>query len=106
MQKDLKQIEENGIQIVAISYDSSDILSTFAAKQKITYPLLADPGSKTISAYGLLNKEVKGSKIEGIPYPGTIVIDQEGVIRAKLFNDGYKERATTEELIKAVKSIK
>jgi peroxiredoxin len=67
--------------------------------------LLSDAGSKTITDYGLLNKEAKG-KAEGIPYPGTIVIDKDGVIRAKLFLDGYKDRHPPEELIKAAKGIK
>jgi peroxiredoxin len=67
--------------------------------------LLSDPGSKTIKAYGLLNKEAKG-KAEGIPYPGTMLIDREGVIRAKLFLDGYRERHSKQQLIKAVREIK
>ena len=82
-----------------------DVLKNFTEKRKITYPLLSDAGSKTITAYGLLNKEAKG-KTEGIPYPGTVIVDQEGVIRAKLFLDGYKDRHATEALIKATKEIK
>jgi peroxiredoxin len=81
------------------------VLSKFADKRKITFPLLSDAGSKTISAYGLLNKEAKG-KAEGIPYPGTILIDKDGVIQAKLFLDGYKDRHSTDELIKAAQAIK
>ena len=92
--------------MLAISYDSVEVLAKFAEKRKITFPLLSDAGSKTIKAYGLLNKEAKGAKIEGIPYPGTMVLDQKGVIRAKLFLDGYKERHATEELIKAAEAIK
>ena len=42
----------------------------------------------------------------GIPYPGTVVVDQQGTIRAKLFLDGYKDRHATEALVKAVKEIK
>jgi peroxiredoxin len=67
--------------------------------------LLSDPGSKTIIAYGLLNKDAKG-KTAGIPYPGTILIDRDGVIRARLFLDGYRDRATTKDLIDAAKAIK
>jgi peroxiredoxin len=81
------------------------VLAKFADKRKITFPLLSDSGSKTISAYGLLNKDAKG-KAEGIPYPGTILLDQDGVIRAKLFLDGYKDRHSTDDLIKAAQSIK
>ena len=91
--------------MVAISYDSVEVLSKFADRRKITFPLLSDMGSKTINAYGLLNREVKGGRAEGIPYPGTMIIDREGVIRGKLFLEGYKERHTTEELIKAAGAV-
>jgi peroxiredoxin Q/BCP len=82
------------------------VLGKFADKHKITFPLLSDPDSKTISAYGLFNKEAKDTKVEGIAYPGTMLVDMDGVIRAKLFRDGYKERHSTDDLIKAAKSIK
>jgi peroxiredoxin Q/BCP len=94
-----------GIQVVAISYDPVEELDKFSSKHKITIPLLSDAGSKTISAYGLLNKEAKG-KTEGIPYPGTILIDKEGVVRAKLFLEGVKDRHTADDLIKAADASK
>ena len=53
----------------------------------------------------MLNKEAKGTQT-GIPYPGTMVVDQQGVIRAKLFLDGIKDRHATDALVKAVKEIK
>ncbi len=85
-----------------MSYDSVDVLAGFADKAKITFPLLSDPGSKTIIAYRLLNKDAKG-KTEGIAYPGTIVIDGDCVIRAKLFVDGFRDRHSAKDLIKAAK---
>jgi peroxiredoxin len=102
LQADLAKIEAAGIQLVGVSYDSVEVLAGFAEKAKITFPLLSDPGSKTIIAYGLPNKDAKG-RTAGIPYPGTMVIDRDGVIRAKLFHDGYKERHTPQDLIKAAK---
>ena len=101
----MKKIDTAGIQVVAISYDSVEVLAKFTGKHKIGFPLLSDFGSKTIGAYGLLNKDAKG-KLEGIPYPGTFLIDKEGVIRAKLFLEGYKDRHSTEDLIKAATAIK
>jgi peroxiredoxin len=70
----------------------------------VAFPLLSDPGSKTIRAYGILNAEAKG-RTEGIPYPGTFVIDKTGVIRAKLFLDGYRERHDLDALLKAVAAV-
>ncbi len=105
LQADLKKIEAAGVQVVGISYDPVDVLAKFADRRKITFPLLSDPGSKTIRAYGLLNTEAKG-KAQGVPYPGTMVIDKDGIIRAKLFLEGYRQRHSTDALLKAVEKIK
>jgi peroxiredoxin Q/BCP len=110
LQKDLGKIEESGVRLVGISYDSVEVLHRFATKRGITFPLLSDPDSKVITAYALRNRETAGKKLgninlDGIPYPGTYLIDKDGVIRGKLFVDGYRERHSTEELIKAVKAL-
>ena len=111
MQKDLKTIEAAGVKIVGVSYDSVEVLKTFAEKRKITFPLLSDPESKTIIAYALKNKETAGKKfgkvdLDGVPYPGTLLVDKDGVVRAKLFVDGYRERHSVEELAKAAEGLK
>lgn len=108
MQKELKAIEAAGIQVVGISYDSVAILKTYSEKSGVVFPLLSDPESRTIIAYALRNTETKGQKfgrvnLDGIPYPGTILLDQTGTVRAKLFLEGYKDRHEPQELIKAAK---
>ena len=105
LQSDLKEIEATGGQLLAISYDSTAILKRFAAKSAITYPLLSDAGSKTIDAYGIRNKEAP-ERVSGIPYPGTFIIGTDGVIRAKLFLDGYRERHAVEALVEALKKAR
>jgi len=90
---------------VAISYDSEAILKRFAAKSAITFPLLSDAGSKTIDAYGIRNKEAP-ERWDGIPHPGTFIIDQQGIIRAKIFRESYKERHSSAELIQALKDLR
>ncbi|MGH7936893.1 MAG: redoxin domain-containing protein, partial [Bryobacteraceae bacterium] len=97
--------QANGAQLVAISYDSPDVLKRLAAKKSITYPLLSDIGSKTIDAYGIRNKEATG-RTNGIPYPGTYIIGTDGVIRAKLFLEGYQERPSTDALLQALKGVR
>jgi peroxiredoxin len=105
LQAHLKEIEAAGIQLVGISYDSVSVLERVAARHKITFPLLSDEGSKTIDAYGIRNKEATG-RFNGIPQPMTFVADNQGTVRAKLFHEGYKERHTGDELIRAVKAIR
>jgi peroxiredoxin Q/BCP len=105
LQKDLKDLNEAGVVVVGISYDPVEVLEKFATKSKIEFPLLSDPDHATIVAYGLLNKEAKG-KAEGVPYPGTMILDKDGVIRAKLFFDGVVNRHGAAEVIKAAKEIR
>ena len=105
LQRDLKSIEAEGIQLVGISYDDTKVLKTFSDRMKIAFTLLSDPGSRTIDAYHIRNEAARG-KAEGVPNPGTFILDREGMIRAKLFLEGYRERHSTEALIEAAKTIK
>jgi len=110
LQKDLKKIEAAGIHVVGVSYDSVAVLKTFSDKRKITFPLLSDPESRTIIAYALKNQEMAGKKfgkidLDGVPYPGTILVDKEGIVRAKLFRDGYIKRHSSDDLIKAAEEL-
>ena len=100
----MKAIEGAGIQVVGISYDDTAALKRFSDQAKISFPMLSDPESKTIEAYHIRNEAAKG-KAEGVPDPGTFILDRDGVIRAKLFLDGYANRHTTEALIKAAKAV-
>ena len=92
------------MQVVGISYDDPAVLKKFSDQAKIGFPLLSDPESQTIEAYHIRNASAKG-KADGVPHPGTFLIDRKGVIRAKLFLEGYSQRHSTEALIKAAKSI-
>ncbi len=106
LQAELNKIEVAGIQLVAISYDSAEDLKEFADKNKITFPLLSDADSKTIDAYGVRNKETDpGSRQDGIPHPGTILVDKNGVVRAKLFYSVLR-RHTPAEIIEAAEKVK
>jgi peroxiredoxin len=105
LQRDLKAIEAAGVQLVGISYDSPTVLKKFSDREKITFPLLSDPGSKTIEAYHIRNEAAKGRAL-GVPNPGTFIVDREGVIRAKLFLEGYRDRHTTEALVEAAQIVK
>ena len=105
MQRDLKSIEAAGVQVVGITYDDTKVLKSFSDRMKIAFPLLSDPGSRTIEAYHIRNEAARG-KAEGVPHPGTFLVDREGVIRAKLFLEGYRDRSSAEEMVKAAKTVK
>lgn len=93
-----------GIQLVAVSYDSTDSLKEFAESKSITFPLLSDKGSKVIDKYKVRNTDIrKGSRQDGIPHPVTIVVGKDGKVTHKL-TKSIRDRHTADELLKAVKS--
>jgi peroxiredoxin len=98
LQSAIPRFEKQGVKLAAISYDSEEILKFFTDRQKITYPLLGDPDSKTIRTYGVLNEEAFGME-KGFARPGYFFIDPNGIIREKFFEAKYRERLTGNSLI-------
>jgi len=94
----MPRFEKQGVKFAAISYDSVEILNFFADRRKIEYPLLADPDSKIIQAYGVLNAEATGMQ-KGFARPGYFFIDPSGIIREKFFEPKYRERLTGNSII-------
>jgi hypothetical protein len=86
------------VKFAAISYDSEAILKYFADRHKIDYPMLADPESRVIQRYGVLNREATGMQ-KGFARPGYYFIDANGVVREKFFEAKYRERLTGNSII-------
>ena len=83
---------------MGINYDSVETLKDFAEGKSIKFRLLSDEGSHTIRAYGIEDRD-------GYPHPGTYVVDQEGIVRAALFLEGYRNRHRNKAIIKAANRI-
>ena len=83
------------------------LLAEFAARRNITFPLLSDQGSVVIKQYGILNTTVApASATYGIPFPGTFIVDAEGVVTSRHFETAYQERDTiTSELSVGEKTL-
>lgn len=69
----------------------------------VTFPLLEDPGHKTIDRYGLLNPQLVD---RGLPHPAVFVIDKEGIVRWKFVETDYKIRAANEQILQALKPLR
>lgn len=110
--------------MAAISYDSIEILADFSKRHGITYPLLSDLDSATIKRYGILNTvalEALGpdaqdptvaadvrvyatvlqpsERYRGIPFPGTFIVDRNGLVTSRFFEDFYRERRTVANMM-------
>ncbi len=119
LQSRARELREKGLGLAAISYDSPAILTAFSKARGITFPLLSDAGSATIKKYGILNpvpewavgpdkdnpavqSEIQkyvsvvrpSAQMIGIAFPGTFILDRQGRVTSRYFEDFYIERNT------------
>lgn len=109
LQEAKADFEKAGFKIFAVSYDSPATLSDFANKHGITYDLLSDEGSKVIKALGLLNEHLEEQhayygvqtreEMRGVPYPGIFVLDEQGVVVEKMFEQSYRVRPNAASIL-------
>ena len=94
-------LSSNGIGLAAISYDPVPVLADFSRRRGITFPLLSDPGSATIKRYGILNTTVPETNQQsyGIPFPGTFMLNAQGVVTSRFFEQAYQERSTVSSIM-------
>lgn len=97
-------IEATGAQLVGLSYDDAETLTKAVAKLELTYPLLADPDSRTINAFGIRNHEARG-KGRGVPHPAVFVVDSAGKIRVKLLEEDYRDRPSSAAIQAALANL-
>jgi len=120
LQSRVEELRAQGLGTVAISYDSEEVLANFAQRRGITFPLLSDDDSSVITAFGILNTvaaegvgpnkddpdvvaavakyvSVFGANrmIVGTPFPGTFMLDATGRVTSRFFEEFYRERNTT-----------
>jgi peroxiredoxin len=105
LQRDLKDIEETGARLVGISYESVEAHAQAAENFGITFPLLSDSGSKTITALGLLDPDATPAA-KGVAYAETLILDRDGVVRAKLYDEDYRVRPRFGDIVAAIEDIK
>ena len=91
---------ELGIALAAMTYDSVEVLAGFHSEESLSYPLLRDEDAKHVNALGILNDSYEqGHQAYGIPHPGVLYVDAEGVIRAKYAIRGFRNRPPFEALL-------
>ena len=91
-----------GISVFALSYDEVDALADFREAYDITYPLLSDPDSAVIRQFGILNTLIAEDDHPwfGIPFPGSFIVNADGVITHKFFEHNLALRTGPETLLR------
>jgi len=88
-------LEKNGVRIVAVSYDSQEILRGFADQHGIGFPLLSDHDSAVIRRFGIFNRNIAPDlRSHGVPHPVEYLVAPDGIVIRKYFVENYQHRVT------------
>jgi DsbC/DsbD-like thiol-disulfide interchange protein len=76
------------------------VLKDFAARRKISFPLLSDPDSTVIRRFGVLSPDYpEGDVAHGVPHPVTFITDEHAVVRSKFSEGSYVNRRTAASIL-------
>lgn len=96
----IAEIEKRGYRVAGLSYDNPEILQATTVKRRLTYTLLSDPKSEIIDRYNLRDPQYPpGNFAYGVPKPIIFVLDTQGIVKAKLYEDNFKYRPRVTEVI-------
>jgi AhpC/TSA family/Thiol:disulfide interchange protein DsbD, N-terminal len=101
LERSLPGFRAQGLGVAAISYDSPEVLRYFSRRMGgFHFPLLSDEGSTIIKAFGIFNHNIpEGHEWYGICFPGTFIVDENGIVLAKYFEDLHRQRYTTDSIL-------
>ena len=82
----LESLQAAGISVIGISPDSPDQLKKFAERDRLTFPLLSDPGHAVLEEYGAWGeKSLYGKTVIGV-IRSTVVVGADGTVELARYN--------------------
>jgi thioredoxin-dependent peroxiredoxin len=82
----LAELNDAGVDVVGISPDQPAKLAKFRDAERLTFPLLSDPGREVLTAYGAYGeKTLYGKKMTGV-IRSTFVVGPDGKVEQALYN--------------------
>lgn len=116
------QLQEMGVQILAVSPDRPEALQTTSSENDLSYQLLSDSEMQLAKAFGLAFRvddetvtkyqeygidlaKASGQSHQLLPVPAAYLIDRDGVVRFAQWNPDYTTRVSDEEVLAAARDL-
>jgi peroxiredoxin len=124
LQGSLPHFKKYNASLIAVTPQRPDKSNEQLKKAKYTFEVLSDLDDSVMKSYNLFFEvpqelhelyrnrfnfditDYNGKDRLGLPVPGTLVIGQDGVIRAAYAKTDYKKRMEPEDILEALKAIK
>jgi peroxiredoxin len=116
LQDSLSFIKEKGATLIAVSPEKPDNISKTIEKTKATYSVLFDDSLKIMKSYDVAYRvdsttiekykkfgidfyDVNGNNGASLPVPTVYIINKEGIIIFKHFDQDYRKRVSVQEIL-------
>jgi peroxiredoxin len=120
LQDSLGLIYTKGAQVVAITPEAKEGIDTTVSKTGAVFPILYDEDMKVAAAYevafkvddrtvnrykmaGIDLQKVNVQKTAMLPIPAVYIINKEGSVTFRYFDENYRNRLTVKEIVKNIK---
>jgi len=93
---------KRGIGVASVIPEPVATIKEFATKHGLDYPVLSDADAAIIRRFGIVDRTFNGTgDLAGkdIPYAGTFLVDEHGVIKEKFFEQAAENRRTTASIL-------
>lgn len=99
MRDNLQELEKDGYQVIGVSVDSAGSHQKFAAKNELTFPLIADTDHKLVEQMGVWGeKSMYGRKYMGT-FRTTFIISPDGTIEKIYLPKQIKTKTHAEQIL-------
>lgn len=99
MRDNLQELEKDGYQVIGVSVDSAASHQKFAAKNELTFPLIADTDHKLVEQMGVWGeKSMYGRKYMGT-FRTTFIISPDGTIEKIYLPKQIKTKTHAEQIL-------
>ena len=119
-QDSLSLILTKGAQLIAITPEAKEGIDSMVQKNGVVFPILYDEGAKTLQAYQVAfkvdDRTINRYKMGGIdllkanktkeavlPVPAVYIINTEGAVTYRYFDENYKRRVSVAEIVRNIK---
>jgi peroxiredoxin len=120
LQDSLGLIYTKGAQVVAITPEAKEGVDSTVSKTGAVFPLLYDEDMKVASAYevafkvddrtvnrykmaGIDLQKTNAQKTAMLPIPAVYIINKEGSVTFRYFDENYRNRISVKEIVKNIK---
>jgi peroxiredoxin len=121
LQDSLELIKAKGAQVIAITPEASEGIDSMVAKSGATFPIIHDKDMKIANAYKVSYKvddkvvvryknsnppidllKINDQKNAYLPVPAVYIVNNEGSIIFRYFEEDYKKRLAVKDILKAL----